>query len=146
MKTTLIIIFALMGFIQNSQNCDKKTMSNEKITVTPTPKKNYLENLPENITPETKVRNEVKNEKGETISSDVTTVEKLLKQLKARYENDKLVDAKGREIKFFEPLCRGTSEGFEADQKAGQEKGKELDELQKKYTVIVIYCDPTKVV
>ena len=146
MKMTLLLIFALLCFVQSNRNCDKKMMSNEKPNASPTPNKKIVyDRLPENITPETEVRNEVKNEKGETISSDVTTVEKLLRRLNARYRDDKLVDARDREIKFFAPLCRGNSAGIEEDRKARTAKEAELAELKKNYTVIVLYCDPTKV-
>jgi hypothetical protein len=69
-----------------------------------------------------------------------------LNELKARYKKNKLVDAKGREIKFFEPLCRGVSRGIEGDDEDQQQKDKELAELQKNFTVIVLYCDPRKAV
>ncbi len=65
-------------------------------------------------------------------------------ELKARYEKDILVDEKGREIRFFEPLCRGVSAGFEQDDEDQKAKDKELAELKKKYTVIILYCDPRK--
>src|SRR3954463_11741016 len=74
--------------------------------------------LPPDVTLETEVRKDVLNRRGKIVSSEVTTVEKLLKELKARYRKNVLVDGKGREIRFFEPLCRGVSAGFEEDEKA----------------------------
>jgi hypothetical protein len=102
--------------------------------------------LPPDVTPETEVRKDVLNRRGKVVSSEVTTVEKRLKELKARYRKNVLVDGKGREIRFFEPLCRGVSAGFEEDQKAQKEKDRELAALKKKYTVIVLYCNPLKAV
>jgi hypothetical protein len=102
--------------------------------------------LPSNVTLETEVRKDVLNRSGKIVSSEVTTVGKLLKELKARYRKNVLVDGKGREIRFFEPLCRGVSAGFEEDQKAQKEKDRELAALKKKYTVIVLYCNPLKAV
>jgi hypothetical protein len=102
--------------------------------------------LPPDVTLETEVRKDVLNRRGKVISSEVTTVEKRLKELKARYRKNVLVDGKGREIRFFEPLCRGVSAGFEEDQKAQKEKDRELAALRKKYTVIILYCNPLKAV
>ncbi|MET0754094.1 MAG: hypothetical protein ABWZ66_12000 [Pyrinomonadaceae bacterium] len=149
MKTAFLIIFALFGLIQ-TQNCDRKTMPNTEtnivVTPTATPKKmTKYDRLPENITLETEVRKDVKNKKGEVISSETTTVEKRLNELKASYKNDKLIDGKGKEIRFFEPLCRGMSAGFEQDEIDRKAKDKELADLEKKYTVIVLLCDPGKV-
>ncbi len=111
-----------------------------------TKEKNKFDRLPENIKTETQVTREVKNDKGETVSFEITTVEKRLNELEARYKNDKLVDKSGREIRFFEPLCRGVSRGFEGDKNDQKAKDEELAELEKKYTVIVLYCDPRKAV
>lgn len=146
MKLAFLIIFALFAFLQTNQNCDQKTMQNTNNPALPTPKKQTkFDRLPPNITLETEVRKDVLNDKGEVVSFEVTTVEKRLNELKARYKKDKLVDKKGREIRFFEPLCRGVSRGFEEDQQDQKAKEKELAELKKKYTVIVLYCDPRKV-
>ncbi|MGC2238461.1 MAG: hypothetical protein WA584_20065 [Pyrinomonadaceae bacterium] len=148
MKIAFLIIFAVFGLIQ-TQNCDRKTMQNMETNVTatpkPTPKKaSKFDRLPENITLETEVKKDVKDKKGKIISSETTTVEKRLNELKASYKNDKLVDGKGKEIRFFEPLCRGVSAGFEQDEADRKAKDKELADLAKKYTVIVLLCDPGK--
>jgi hypothetical protein len=112
-----------------------------------TPKKQTkFDRLPPNITPETEVRKDILNDKKQVVSFEITTVAKRLNELKARYKKNKLVDAKGREIKFFEPLCRGVSRGIEGDEEDQQQKDKELAELQKNFTVIVLYCDPRKAV
>ncbi len=104
-----------------------------------------LDRLPDGIEPNTKVRKYVKNDKGEVVSYETITVEEKLKELGAKYENDKLVDRNGREIRFYTPPVRGTSQGFEEDAKQRESDKKELDELQSKYTVIVLYVDPRKV-
>lgn len=145
MKLILFIIFAFAVW-QINQNCVQKTMENANITPVPTPQKKVsYDRLPEKITLDTEVRKDVLNAKGETISSEVTTVEKRLDELKARYKKGVLVDKKGKEIKFFEPLCRGVSAGFEQDQADQKAKDKELAQLKKKFTVIILYCNPAKV-
>lgn len=102
--------------------------------------------LPPNITLETEARKDVLNDKGKVVSFAVTTVEKRLDELQARYKKGVLVDKKGRKIRFFEPLCRGVSAGAEQDEIDRKAKEKELTGLKKKYTVIVLYCDPRKAV
>jgi hypothetical protein len=145
MKIAFLIILAFFGLMQ-SQNCDGKKTRNSQANVSATPKTTTkFERLPENIKLETEVRKETRNDKGEVISFEITTVEKRLNELNARVENDKLVDEKGREIRFFEPLCRGVSAGDEQDEIDRRAKDKELAELLKKYTVIVLHCDPSKV-
>ncbi|MDX6611719.1 MAG: hypothetical protein QOD75_905 [Blastocatellia bacterium] len=68
------------------------------------------------------------------------TVGKKLNQLKARCRNRKLVDAKGREIRFHRPSCWGNPP---ADyQEIQQRESEELQRLQKRYTVIVFGCNP----
>ncbi len=108
-------------------------------------KKMRYDRLPPNITVETKVRKDTLNTKNEVASFEIVSVEKRLRQLKAKYKNNVLVDGKGREIRFFEPLCRGASAGYEQDQEDVRTKQEELSELKKKYTVVVLYCDPTQV-
>jgi hypothetical protein len=96
--------------------------------------------LPDGIALKTEVAREVRNRDGKLVSSGQTTVEKRLNELKARYKKGKLVDGAGREIRFFEPLCRGMSAGVEEDRKAQMEKDSELAALRKKYTVLVLLC------
>lgn len=145
MKLTFFIIFALFGFLQTNQNCEPKNMDNSEAKVLPTPKKQIkFDRLPENITLETQVAKDVSDAKGKVISSEVTTVEKRLNELKAKYRKGKLVDGKGREIKFYDPQCRGVSQEFEEEQKEQKVKVGDLAELKKKYTVIVLACDPGK--
>ena len=145
MKIAFLIFLAVFGFVQ-TQKCDQKRMRNSETNAAATPKTmTKFDRLPENIKPETEVRRDTKNDKGETISTETTTVEKRLNELRARYDKDKLVDEKGREIRFFEPLCRGVSAGEEQDELDRKAKEKELAELEKKYTVIVLNCDPRKV-
>ncbi|MBC7899293.1 MAG: hypothetical protein H7070_04505 [Saprospiraceae bacterium] len=146
MKITVIIILAFLGLIQSNQNCDRKIMNNSLTEATPTPKPAAkFDRLPENIKLETEVRKDIKNKEGKVISSDNTTVEKRLNELKAYYKEDKLVDGKGREIRFYDPICRGVSAGFEEDAQDRKDGDKELVELEKKYTVIVVLCDPRNV-
>lgn len=91
--------------------------------------------LPEGIASSTKVAGKTR----------VVTAEQRLRELRARYRKGVLVDSKGREIRFWSPICRGVAmagEEAEAEQKA---KDAELVELKKKYTVITVVCDPTTV-
>ena len=68
------------------------------------------------------------------------TVKKKLIELKARCRRGKLVDAKGREIRFFRISCWGNPpEDYLEIQKR---EGEELAELKKHYSVIVFGCDP----
>ena len=131
MKSFLLIIFALL-ILQTSFYGQKKMMKYDR--------------LPPEVTAATEVRKDVLNAKKEVVSFEITTVEKRLNELKARYKKNVLVDAKGKEIRFYEPLCRGVSAGYEQDEIDRKEKEKELSDLKKKYTVIVLYCDPRKAV
>jgi hypothetical protein len=150
MKTVFLFAMLFFGLVQANESCGEKAGNVEKNKNTsPTPQKkgeNWRpENLPDDVKPETKVRIDVKNDKGQVTSTSVTTVEKTLNGLKARFENGKLVDRNGREIRFFAPLCRGVSQGPEEDEAARKAREKELSELEKKFTVIVLYCDPASV-
>lgn len=145
MKLIFIILFALT-VAQTNQNCDKKTMETANNKAVPTPRKKVkYDRLPEKITLDTEVRKDTLNAKGEVVSFEVQTVEKRLNELKARYKKNVLVDGKGKEIKFFEPLCRGVSAGYEQDHADQKAKDEELAELKKKFTVIVLYCNPANV-
>jgi hypothetical protein len=82
----------------------------------------------------------------EVVSYDVEgksslTVKKKLIELKARCRSGKLVDAKGREIRFFRISCWGNPpEDYLEIQKR---EGEELAELKKHYSVIEFGCNPT---
>lgn len=150
MKTTVLFLMLLFGIVQANDSCDGRAgHANKNSGPAATPQKkeeNWRpEHLPADVKPETRVRIDAKNDKGEITSTEVTTAEKTLNGLKARFENSKLVDGKGREIRFFAPLCRGVSQGPEEDEAARKAKEKELSELEKKFTVIVLYCDPASV-
>jgi len=68
------------------------------------------------------------------------TVQRKLVQLQARCRNRKLIDAKGREIRFHRPSCWGNppADYLEIQQRENEELGR----LQKRYTVIVFGCNP----
>ena len=68
------------------------------------------------------------------------TVEKKLAQLKARCRNGKLIDAKGRQIRFFRPSCWGNPPADYAE--IQQRENEDLEKLRKQYTVIVFGCNP----
>jgi hypothetical protein len=76
---------------------------------------------------------------GRKASQEITVAQKL-REMKASCRNGKLVDAKGREIRFFRPSCWGNPP---PDYLEIQEReNKELANLKKRYTVVVFSCNP----
>lgn len=70
-----------------------------------------------------------------------TTVRERLIQLKASCRKGKLVDAAGREIRFFR--LEGCWGNPPADyQEILQKQSEELEKLRKRYTVIEMTCNP----
>jgi hypothetical protein len=70
---------------------------------------------------------------------NVTVRDKLI-ELKAKCENGKLVDEHHKEIRFFRVQCWGNPP---ADYRERQQRQQEaLKELEKKYTVVVMGCNP----
>jgi hypothetical protein len=68
------------------------------------------------------------------------TIENALISLKAECKDGKLIDGKGREIRFFKFACFGNPPiDYE---EIAQEEREELNRLQKIYTVIVLECNP----
>lgn len=100
--------------------------------------------LPDGIELTDDVREEIKTETGE-ISYEIITVEEKLKSIGAKAEGKSLVDANGTEIKFYKPPVRGASQGFEEDRKQQDAEAQELRKLKEKFTVIVLYENPLKV-
>lgn len=135
----LFLTMLFFGIVQVNDNCGKMGSSerNKNLSATPTKKGEAWrsEHLPADINPETKVRS----------GNEITTVANKLNELNARFEDGNLIDGKGREIRLFSPLCRGVSQGPEEDEEARKAKEKELSELEKKFTVIILYCDPASV-
>jgi hypothetical protein len=73
-------------------------------------------------------------------SDDYITIEDKLVEIKAQCKKGKLIDSKGREIKFFRFSCYGNPPiDYE---EIMQKERDELDKLQKHYTVIILECDP----
>jgi hypothetical protein len=68
------------------------------------------------------------------------TVEKTLVEMKARCRNGKLVDAKGREVRFFRLSCWGNPPPDYLE--IQQRENNELDKLKRRYRVIVFGCNP----
>ena len=68
------------------------------------------------------------------------TVEKKLIGMKARCRGGKLLDAKGREIRFFRPSCWGNPPPDYLEIR--QREDNELVKLKKHYSVIVFGCNP----
>jgi hypothetical protein len=70
-----------------------------------------------------------------------TTVEEKLIQLKASCKKGKLVDAAGREIRFYR--LEGCWGNPPADyQEILQKQSEELEKLRRQYTVIEMTCNP----
>jgi len=89
--------------------------------------------LPEDVRADEVVSYDVKGK------STLTVKQKLI-ELKARCRKGKLVDAKGREIRFFRNSCWGNPpEDYLEIQKRENE---ELAKLKKHYAVIVFGCNP----
>jgi hypothetical protein len=70
----------------------------------------------------------------------ILTVEKKLTEMKARCRRGKLVDARGREIRFFRSSCWGNPPPDY--QEIRQRENEELAKLKKHYAVIVFGCNP----
>ncbi len=68
------------------------------------------------------------------------TVKKTLVEMKAGCRNGKLVDAKGREVRFFRLSCWGNPPPDYLE--IQQRENNELDKLKRRYRVIVFGCDP----
>ena len=72
--------------------------------------------------------------------NSIVTVEKKLAEMKARCRRGKLVDARGREIRFFRPSCWGNPP--DNYQKIRKRENEELAKLKTRYAVIVFGCNP----
>ncbi len=70
----------------------------------------------------------------------ILTVEKKLAEMKARCRRGKLVDARGREIRFFRPSCWGNPPPDYLEVQKRENEG--LAKLKKRYAVIVFGCNP----
>ena len=91
--------------------------------------------------PETFSLNEIVSYRGmrNGKEEDITIKDKLM-ELKAQCKDGKLVDSHKREIKFFRPACYGNPPADYLE--IQQREREELEKLQKRYTVIIIECNP----
>ena len=72
---------------------------------------------------------------------DNVTVRDVLKKLRARCRKGKLIDGKGKPVRFFRLRgCWGTQP--ENYQEILEKQGKQIDDLKKRNTVIEIPCNP----
>jgi hypothetical protein len=69
-----------------------------------------------------------------------TSVKDELTRLKAKCVSGKLVDEQNKEIRFFKPECWGNPPADYLEIR--QREREELEELKKKYTVIIFNCNP----
>lgn len=156
MKIFLILIFSVFIMAQSQSNCGKENVKNtnkiqmnnnsaktaeNKTMAEKTDDKTKYDNLPGNVKLTDEVKEEVRNEKGEIVSVNIITVEQALKKVGAKYEDGKLVDGTGTEIKFYSPPVRGMSQGYDLDMQQQEIDRKKLEELKAKYTVITLYID-----
>ena len=70
----------------------------------------------------------------------ILTVEKKLAEMKARCRRGKLLDGRGREIRFFRSSCWGNPPPDYLEIR--QRENEELAKLKKRYAVIVFGCNP----
>jgi hypothetical protein len=107
--------------------------------VTP-PSNRFQECLP-NGTELTDVVSATITKPGAELATKKTTVEEKLIAIKARCKKGKLVDASGREIRFFRLQgCWGNPPADYQEILARQDE--ELKKLRKRYTVIEMTCNP----
>ena len=72
--------------------------------------------------------------------AQTATVEKKLREMKARCSGGKLVDTKRREIRFFHPSCWGNPPPDYLEIR--QREDEELAKLKRRYAVVVFGCNP----
>lgn len=69
------------------------------------------------------------------------TVEEKLIRLNARCEKGKLLDGKGKEVRFYRQHCFGAPTAYARE--TMRKEHDELEALGKKYTVIEMTCTPS---
>lgn len=108
------------------------------LSLVPTRPQQFRGCLPEAIKPADVVTSRLV---GSSKAVKKVTVEEKLIQLKASCKNGKLVDAAGREIRFFR--LEGCWGNPPADyQEILQRQTEELARLRKQYTIIEMTCNP----
>lgn len=68
------------------------------------------------------------------------TVERKLAELRARCRKQKLVDRKGKEIRFFHPSCWGNPPPDYLEIR--KRENEQLQSMKRRYTVIAFECNP----
>ena len=110
------------------------------LSAVPSGAKNTDSCLPSGIQPTDVVSSHARPGKQDAVTT--ITVAQKLKELKARCRKGKLVDAGGREIRFYQMIgCWGNPPEDYQEQLARQDK--ELARLRKRYRVIEMTCDPS---
>ncbi len=106
------------------------------------PKQSFEACLPKDIKATEVIAVETKNSrKGDVVTKKITVKDKLA-QMKAGCQKGKLVDAAGREIRFYRLVgCWGNPPADYLEILERQQHG--IDELKKHYTVIEISCNPS---
>lgn len=145
MKIYLMILFMLFALGQNHAQCNKKNkIKPPKVEAEMTTNDVTFKDLPDDAKLDDEVRVNKFDENGMVVSYEVITVEKKLREIGAKYIDNKLVDKDGTEIRFYKPPIRGISQGFEEDKKQAEIDAKELAELKEEFTVIEIFVNPLK--
>ena len=130
---SVVCILFLIGLTPANRAKPNSTISN----LTPKPgqpvSSKQLNCLPKDVHDEDVVSYSVKGKPQSTVSSK-------LSELKARCRKAKLVDAKGREIRFFRTSCWGNPPADYQEIRARERL--ELNKLKRRYTVIVFSCNP----
>jgi len=104
----------------------------------PPPKQSFAKCLPAGITASDVVSTRLVRP-ANTIEK--TTVEQKLVELKAKCKSGRIVDSKGKEIRFFR--LQGCWGNPPVDyQEILEEQNKQLEKLKKRYTVIEMTCNP----
>lgn len=138
MRQIAIIITVAFLFAGGSfQGQSKSRPDGSSVSLQRPPKRRAHSTLINCLPPETKL--------DEVVSYSLkgrgnVTVQKKLAELKARCTNRKLVDSKGREIRFFRPSCWGNPPDNYLE--IQQSENAELQKLRKRYTVVVFGCNP----
>jgi hypothetical protein len=112
------------------------------LLMNPTPGSHCCNCLPEGIKADSVVSTKIvrSSQGGRTIEK--VTVEQKMRELRARCRNKKLVDSRGREIRFV--TLEGCWGNPPADyQEILSKQREEIEKLKKRYTVVEMTCNPS---
>lgn len=146
MKIYLVLLVGLLAAAQVQAQCAKKRPAEKGAENKMSEQKKVdYDRLPDGIKLTDEVRELERDDAGNITGGEIISVEEKLRRLGAKYSDGVLVDADGREIRFYRPPVRGTSQGLEADKRQREQDREELRKLEEKYTVVILYVNPLKV-